>query len=457
MEPMTMKTLVAGLMAFGLVVAASRAGAAPLTLKECIAEAVERSPEMEAVRDDILAARQDVVKKQGTMLPYLSGQLDAYELNGSPVTPFSALHVFQPENPVLARQAHWGPVGYEGIGVAYPLYRQGSILGINNPPAVASAKAVVSEQEWMARISEQKLLLDVISAYWYAVGYRQEFQIYQRMVELAGKKLQIVQAQVVLELKLPQEIEAAKVELAANQQSAASAREVADDATLQLAVLMGRHADTRLDLDSSPPQLPSLPPVRRFLDFVIPDHPALQVQQARIEVVRQQLAVDKSMRLPEATLNTSFAVAQNLDYFNGNTRHPRPTLFTSFIQVDVPIFDFGQRRAAINESENKLLSEKARGSELEVELRNAIAQEYTQINGTDQALARLQSDYTIASNRAELAQAQRAEGLIDELSLVDANLALLGARVAIESEQVVKRLNYAGLQNLSGGTWQLLQ
>jgi outer membrane protein TolC len=125
--------------------------------------------------------------------------------------------------------------------------------------------------------------------------------------------------------------------------------------------------------------------------------------------------------------------------------------------VDLPIFDFGQRRAAVHESQELLFSQQALLKQLDLDLRAAITATYTQIYNIDEKLADLRAQYTQASNNALLARAERAQSLIDELTLVEAELALLSARASLVSEQQMKQIRYAELQNLAGGTWRWMQ
>lgn len=456
MKGLTMRKLALGAAVLALIAGSvSITHAAPLTLKQCIAEAVRNSPQLAAARHDIAAAIYEITKKRGTTLPYLSGKLNAYEVNGSAVTPFSTLHSFSPESP--SKQAHFGPVAGQSVGMTYPLYEYGSIMGLNNPPVVAAARAALEQAQSIARLYEQKVILDATAMFSYAVWYRDELPLDEEMVKLSEKQLEIVREQVSLGLRLPQDVELARAQLGASQQAIASARQNADDAILQLAKLMGHEEDERLEPENTKPPLPRLPSLREFFAKVMPGHPALHVQQDKVEIAKQQYRVDRSTLLPSLSLNTIFQAAQNLAHFNGGTGHLNPTAFLSYIQVDIPIFDFGQRRAAVHQSEEKVLSEQERVKQIDLDLRSAITESSRQIYDIDEKLAALRSDYLKASNDVLLARAQRKEGLIDELKLVESELALLYARSSLESEKQMKQLKYAELQNLSGGTWRWMQ
>lgn len=466
MEMIRLGKLALGSVVLALIAgSASIARSAPLTIEQCIAEALRKSPELSAARHEIAAAMYDITKTQGTTLPYLSAQLNADEVNGSAVTPFSTLNSYEPENPavvtrrgvVLPRQISWGPEAGQSIQMTYPLFQYGSILGLNDPPVVAAARAVLGEQEWNILLFAQKVILDVTSSFLDALLYRDLLQLDEKMVALSEKRLDIVREQVSLQLRLPQDVELAKAQLEASQQAATSARQNAEDALLQLATLMGRVVDERLEPNNTSLPLPPLPDLKKFFDAVMPLHPALRVEEGKVEVAKQQYLVDRSTLLPTLSLNTIFQAAQNLAHFNGGTFHFNPTVFLSYIQVDLPIFDFGQRRAAVHESKEKLSAQQAMLKQVNLDIRGAITATYSQIYDIDEKLAALRADYTKASNDVLLARAEREQGLIDELTLVDAELALLSARASLVSAKQMEQIRYAELQNLSGGTWHWMR
>src|SRR5690348_8069952 len=148
-----MKTLATGPLVLALIFAlATHAGGAPLTLPQCIDQAIAHSPRLSAYRHKTAADRYGITKKRGTTLPYVSSKLENYMVNGSPATIWTPLSIGNPGATLLptARgvknpNAHWDPVGLQEIGASYPLYENGSILGLNNPPVVAQAKAELTE------------------------------------------------------------------------------------------------------------------------------------------------------------------------------------------------------------------------------------------------------------------------------------------------------------------------
>ncbi len=109
------------------------------------------------------------------------------------------------------------------------------------------------------------------------------------------------------------------------------------------------------------------------------------------------------------------------------------SIFLSYIPTDIPIFDFGRRCAAVQQSEEKVLSEQERVKQIDLDLRNTITENSRQIRDIDEKLAAPRRDYLKGSNNVLLARAQRKEGRIDDLALVESEPALLHARSALES------------------------
>src|SRR6266481_2448884 len=402
---------------------ASGAAADPMTLKDVVVAAIQHSPQLSSGRHMSAEYAAAIKKTRATTLPYFSSQFQAYEINGNPATQWYPLGIFQPENGTFGqrnRNAHWGAVGIEEIGVAYPLLFEGSILGLNDVPAVAAARAQMSGQEAVNLLVEQKVVLDVVSDYLYATTYRRESRAEGEIIVLESKQLEIVREQVRLGLTPPQQMEILRAQVEAATKVRESANENAQNFRLTLATLTGNKSGQDLELAGDQPSLAPLPPLEGFLDQVMPGHPALRVQNTKVEVARQQLRVDEANFWPTAILNSNLTGAQDLEYFNGNNLHPRPTAFQSYLTVNVPLYDFGQRQAAISESRESVLSQKDLVEQAALDIRSSIAQAYNDVHQDEEILAGIRGNLIAAEQALELVQAQHDEGQINQLGLITA-------------------------------------
>jgi outer membrane protein TolC len=462
-----MKKFAAGPIVLALIVAlAGRASATVLTLQQCIDMAIEQSPQLSAYRHLTAADRYNVTKQRGSTMPYLSSKLSTYMVNGSPATIWTPLGISEPgiatilaspQGTVVNNNAHWSPVGIQQVGVSYPLYSKGSILGLNNPPVVAAARAHLTQDQLTAIIQMQKVMLDVSEAFLNSVSYHDQLALEQQLVQFVGEQLEITKADVGLGMTLPQQIEIVSAELEAARQAEGSARDIESNYSVQLAALIGRHEDEPFELDTRELPLQPLPSLRQFLSEVMPFHPALRVQDAKIDVAQQQVRVERASNLPTIKLNNEFLVAEDFDYFNGSSVHRRPTEFLSYITADIPIWDFGQRHAASLESTERVEYEKDLRRDVAVKIRTAIAETYGRILDDAKTVAELQSRYVSANQALLLAQAQRQEGEIDESAVVAKKIDAATAQVVLAAAALHEQLDYADLQNLSGGIWHWMQ
>lgn len=469
MKPFALTTLVALIRKSALILLAAvlfplhRACAGELSLHDAIAQAIATSPDLSSSRHLIAASQADIVKKRGTLLPYLSGELQGYVVNGQPVSQFSALDLGEPGIGVgqatrFVPQAHWDPAMLEQVSLAYPLFYEGSIMGLNDPPAAASSRATMTENQANALLLEQKVIFNVVTAYLNAASFTQQYRAQQETAEIYRRQLEIEQAEQRVGLKLPQDVEIAQGEYDSAREAADILEQAAHSNIVQLVGLIGGRGDYgALEVSPIPPAMPPLMPLDRFIDQVVPNNPALMVQAAKVEVSRQQLRVDKVGHWPTVTLENQFIAGQDLTFFNGGAKHPRPTLFQSYVTVDLPIYDFGQRTAATRESEEELASAKDELRATAESVRTQITQVYGEIGDQARSITALDANALELAKQADLTRAQRSAGTVDELTLVAAEVAAANASAALESARLVERLQYASLQNLAGGRWTWVQ
>ena len=80
-----------------------------------------------------------------------------------------------------------------------------------------------------------------------------------------------------------------------------------------------------------------------------------------------------------------------------------------------------------------------------------------ELQGIQDTIADLERDYLQAKNNVTLANAQRNEGLVTRLVVLEAAYTVLDVQERLESQRLSQRLKYAYLQTAMGGTWQWLR
>ena len=436
-------------------VSLSQAENKPLTLHECINEALGRSPRLTSEQYDLAADQESIKKARAGLLPNLQVHGELENLTGSPLGPFSVLNindvdvtgvVTSKSNRASTASANFDTVGTGSLVLNYPLYQKGSILGLNNAPAVAAANSIYVRQQWTIRLSEQTVIETLAAAYFNATAYQRKVELDQHKVELSKKRLVITQQELALDLTLPQNVELAKAELAADQQLLQAGKQRAADSSMQLAQLIGRPLHQQLNLDHAEPRIPPLPPVEQLLNRVAKNHPAIGVQEANIDVAKQNLRIAESALWPTVNFTSSYSQATAFATEN-------PHLFTFGLNVSIPVFDWGYNLDNKREEHDRLKAAQAELAQVDLELRESILTLLSDIHTTESSIAALESDYVQAKNIFDLTNEQHEQGIAKELALVNAESDLVKVKDSLLLAKLVQQLQYVQLQKVSGGVW----
>jgi outer membrane protein len=428
-----------------------------LTVHECIAECLSRNPGIAARQLTLAADKENIWKARSGLLPDLTGSASLGLYDGSPTGPWALMGVNDVEEtgtPIVNERkpsqhvfrVSWGTVGAGSLKLDYPLYANGSIFGLNNAPVVATAKARYQAQTLNIRLTEQDLIANLVSTFYDTVAYERKTDLDTREVELAKKRVEIVEEELRQNLILPQYLEVAKEQLEAKKQSLKTSEQWAADSERMLAELLGRSPKQKLNLNKADPHIPEVPPLETFLDKVSSDHPAVAIQTTNIEIAQQQYRLAQTALFPSVNFSTS--------YGGGTAFGPRPLdQFFAGVGVDVPIFDFGHNLAAEHENLDLLKSAQAQLDEVRLELRQSILGELDKIHTIESTLADLERAYVIAKTNLDLVASQHDQGISTQLALVDANTALAEAEENLLLYRLTWWIQYAQLQRLSGGLW----
>jgi outer membrane protein len=431
-------------------------GTKKLTLHECIGEALGRSPKLMSEQYSLAADQEGIKKARAGLLPSLTAVGSLENVTGQPIGPFTILGVNDLDEVGLINTRQRGRVtsvrangAFVGIGdlmLNYPLYQNGSILGLNNAPAVAAAKSAFVRQQWTIRLSEQAVIETLAAAYYNAAAYQRKLELDQRKVDLDQKRVAIMEQEFALSLTLEQNVELAKSELKADQQLLQTSKMRAADSVMQLAQLIGRPLHQQLNLDLSEPHIPPLPPLEPFLNRVALNHPAIGVQQANIDVAKQNLRLAESALWP----SVNFAA----DYGAGTAfATQNPDLFIVGLHVSIPVFDWGHNLDNERQERDLLKAAQAQLGQVDLELRESILNLLSDIHTTEGTIAGLESNYVQAKNNYDLINEQHEQGIATDLGFVNAEYEMVKVKDSLLLAKLVLQLQYVQLQNLSGGVW----
>ena len=99
----------------------------------------------------------------------------------------------------------------------YPLFTDGSILGLNNAPGVAEKKAKRQALAWTVSLTREEVIYRITDEFVTTVSARNRMGLAERRVKLLDQSVNIIQEQQKQGLKLPVDVKVAKEQFSAGQ------------------------------------------------------------------------------------------------------------------------------------------------------------------------------------------------------------------------------------------------
>jgi outer membrane protein TolC len=468
-----------------------------LTLKDCIKAAYGLSPGLKAAQLDIDAAGDEIIRQRTALLPSVNASVTAEYIDGYPVSPFAIVTGEDLENEVVGgstrqvtttanrtirtvrgktltgetvttksvvsnmlprqlRRADFAPLGLESVTLEYPLFQNGSILGLNEAPAVANARAEKKQLEWTRKLGEERVVYDLCNAFFIAQWYQVKLARDEARVHFSTQRLDIVETQYKLKLMLEQDVELAKAQLEADGRTLAATKQSVKDSWAVLALMIGEPPGKVEQLGGGGPSFPTLPDLAALLERAQAEHPAVGIQETVVEEARAKNELDKAALLPAVNMNTSYSIGENLGHVSTSSAD-LPTLYTAGVRVDVPIFDWGSKLAEERESRTKIGAEEAREDQVKMDVSTEIAKLYDAIHDIERQFATAVQAKVTDENAAKLARQQRSVGETDQLTLVQAEETLLSAEDTVENTRLAELETYTQLEQAAGGAWRWTQ
>jgi multidrug efflux system outer membrane protein len=408
---------------------------------------------LEASRFDVLWAAQEVRAAQGMLLPQVTGEATYDLFTGSKVSKFGVLNLgsVTPNGTVVTASS----VGLSGVELysahlKYPLFAEGSILGLNNAPAVAEKKAKRQAMAWTVNLTREEVIYRITDEYVTTVSARNRMGLAERRVKLLDQSLAIVQEQQKQGLKLPIDVKVAQEQSSAGQILLTLLREQATAGSLGLSKTLGVPSSRNLSLSNILPDAPDPPPTTdQLIGACLNHHPSLEKQRAVIDEAKQDYRLERYRLYPSVYLDGS---ASYIDDFSGVSNSD--SLFSGAIAVSIPIFDFGAQLATTRSKLMKYKAEQARLFSTADDVNYEVLKIYQTIYTLTHNILSLQGDVAKAQRDVQVIQAQQQQGIGDPLIAMEKELHLIAKKDELEGIEARRLTNYARLQQAAGGAWK---
>jgi outer membrane protein TolC len=431
----------------------------PLTLNDCIALALNESPLLDASRLDVASATEEARAARGQALPQLTATGSAQLFSGSPTSKFAIVNVGSstvvvgnPNNTSNSdRSVNGAGVEVYSAHLSYPLFRDGSILGLNTGPAEASKLARKRNLAWTTRLRREDVIARITDAFISTVSAENRAGYAERRVKLLNQQVDITQEQQKQGLMLAIDLKLARSQLSGALTLAKILRQQAVAGRIEMARALGLESPDELHLSNSLPEPPEPPSAEKILSpAVLAEHPSLEVQKAVIDQARQDYRLERFRLYPSVTLQGS---AVHIDDFGSSGAE----VYSGAVAVDVPIFDFGAQMSTTRAKLAKFQAERARLSSVADDVTFQIVTIYQSIYVLSQNILSLQQEVAKADRDLQVTGSQQQQGIAAPLTAIEKELHLIAKRDDLDGLEVRRLMLYAALQKAAGGSWKWIQ
>ncbi len=428
-------------------------------MSDCIALALDESPLLEASRLDVASATESARAARSRALPELTGTASAQIFSGSPTSRFSIVNsdtgVVIPRNPDNPRggdrSVSGAAVEIFSAQLAYPLFRDGSILGLNTAPAEASQLARRRNLAWTTRLRREDVINRITDAYITTVSAENRAGYAERRVKLLREQVNITEEQQKQGLTLPIDLKLAKSQLSGSETLSKILRQQAVAGKIELSRALGFTSPDELNLSNELPEPPEPPSAELLLGANnLGQHPQLEVQKAVIDQARQDYRLERFRLYPSVTLQ---GTAVHIDDFGSSSAE----VYSGAVSVNVPIFDFGAQQATTRARLARYQAERARLSAVTDDVTFEIVTIYQSIYVLSQNILSLQQEVAKADRDFQVTGSQQEQGIATPLTAIEKELHLIAKRDDLDGLQVRRLMLYAALQKASGGSWKWFQ
>jgi outer membrane protein TolC len=424
-----------------------------LTLKDCIAIALGESPKLEGSRLDLLAAGEEIRAAQALLWPNLKGTVTGEAFSGSRTGKFgivTATGAGAGGNAVGAnKKVDLAGIGIGGLKLEYPVFKDGSIFGFNDAPAVELKRAQKDALAWTAHLTREEVIYRVTQDFIETVSAQNRVEPIDRRVELLQRSVDITREEQQKGLLLPIDLEVATEQLNGARSISKLIHEQAVAGALGLTQLLGLPSSSHIRLNSTLPDPPAPPDAAQLFKTMLALHPSLRVQWANIEKAKQDYRLEHFRLYPDVVLHGSALYVTDF----AKDAH----LLVGGITVDLPIFDFGAQLHTMRARRDTYSAERARLGSVANDLAGELARMYEDIYSLSEHILTLQQEAAKLDRDLRVAKSQQEQGIAPPLTTIVAEVQLITKQDELDIARTKRLLLYANLQKVMGGTWKWLR
>ena len=412
------------------------------TFTQYLDAVMARNPSILSAQLDAVSADYTWRSVRNSYFPALTATAQTGLLNGVGISPF----VNQGSN-FGNRFIHYGLFDDGGGNLQFPLYSEGTFLGITTPP---KAKMKLEDRN----ISSSNVILTRNTIRFRAAQYflqaltnHQEEVILNQKVAALNKQGKVVLAEFPYHIVSQDQVDAANLQLEQAKTLLNQAQWLDVYSFEKVSMMLGIDDPREVQIDTTYPTLNAFPEYTGLLNRVLMAHPELEIQKATLAKAMANKALATSAFFPTAKILGTYAYGDNYD-------PPGTDQWEAVMQVSLPIFDWGSNYFTERAASVKVEAEKKRLWEVKEDLSREIHDDF---DALEKAHATYLATKVALSQRFQLYEKERILGESGQtamLTLIQSQANYLDALGTEEAAHYDMLLTYAALERDSSSAYK---
>lgn len=379
-------------------------------LPSCVEIAFSRHPLLKTEEAQQSAARSTLKARTAERLPTIDLEGRLGYLNGEATTPFATLGGVSDEG-IPPRDVE-GTYFQTAVGLRVPLVKDGTLVGVTSSTE-RQAELAVGREEWMDRAVRGDLASAVAAAYVRVLTNRKAVVVHEQLAASSEEDERLILVRFNQHLVSKNDLLTAEVRLATARRDLSRSRIALRRSQEALATSMGMDASTQVDIEDIVAPDTALLPLEELVVKAEANHPELKAKTLAALERREEADRIAGERYPALTLLARYEVSDDFD-------RPVNEQSSVWLNLKVPIFDFGLIRNRVRAARAEASAEEYRMADFRMRIEDELRDLYFHLADLEADLELIGKQIEQASEAVKLNRAMFQQGLLSQSAVHDA-------------------------------------
>lgn len=330
-------------------------------------------------------------------------------------------------------------------------------LSFSGIAQVKRADAVSAQAAAQAEIARRGLVFTVVQQYYGVLAAEQKLQVAQRAAAEAGRFVDLTQNLEHGGEVAHADVVKATLQLQQRRRDQENAQLLAENARLELGILLFPDPRTNYALEDDQKQAPPVPDEADVNAVAQRNNPDVRSAMEALNVAGEDVSIARAAYFPQLSLNWTygidapqFATYGPLDMSLDSPVKPRNLGYSAFASLDIPVWDWFATHERVKQSKFRRSAAKVALTYTQKRLLAHLDEFYHDADVAGRQLASLKQSVQTATDSLRMTTSRYRGGDATVLEVVDAQNALTLAESAYADGAVRYRAALANLQTLTG-------